>query len=130
MAPNMLYLGRRGARAMAAQHTVEMARRLKRASTGNGAPIWARMAEMALKPSSARRTVNVNRIARHTKASDVVAVPGKVLGTGGIGHAVTLGAFSVSRAAAAKVREAGGSVVTIERLAEMHPAGTGVRILG
>ncbi len=115
---------------MTAQHTVDMARRLKKAAAGNDAPIWARMAEQALKPTVARRTVNVNKIASLTKASDVVAVPGKVLGTGGIDHAVTLGAFAVSRAAAAKVREAGGDVVTIERLAEMHPAGTGVKLLG
>ena len=115
---------------MPARHTAGMARRLRAAARGNDAPIWARMAELATKPSVARRTVNVNKIAGLTRGNDVIAVPGKVLGTGGIGHAVTIGAFSVSRAAAAKVREAGGTVMTVERLAEAHPAGTGVRIIG
>lgn len=115
---------------MASQNMVQMSRRLRRAAAGNDAPIWARMAELATKPTSARRTVNVNKIASLTKPSDVVAVPGKVLGTGTMTHAVTLGAFSVSRAAASKIREAGGSITTVEELSKMHPAGTGVILLG
>lgn len=115
---------------MASQSTVQMSRRLRRAAAGNDAPIWSKMAELALKPAAARRTLNVKKIAALTKPGDAVAVPGKVLGVGTVAHPVTVGAFAVSRTAATKIIGAGGSIVSMEKLSEMHPKGTGVRVLG
>lgn len=115
---------------MASQKTVQISKQLRKAAVNNDAPIWARMAELALKPTISRRTVNVKKIASFTKKSDIVAVPGKVLAVGSISHPITLGAFSISRAAATKIKDAGGNIVPMEKLAELHPAGTGVIILG
>ena len=80
-----------------------MAKDLKKASTKNDAPIWAKLAEYALKPSAARRDLNLNRISQLTKENDMVVFPGKVLGTGTIPHKITLFSFSISNSAADKI---------------------------
>ncbi len=115
---------------MTSQATIQLAKDLKRASRANEAPIWGRLAEYALKPSIARRIINVNRIGELTKDGDVVAFPGKVLGTGSISHKITLFAFSVSRTAADKINGAGGRIVSQKDVVEQNPTGRGVVLLG
>lgn len=115
---------------MTSETTIRMARDLKRASRANGAPIWARLSELALKPTVARRVVNVNRLGELTKDGDVVAFAGKVLGTGSIGHKITLFAFSVSATAAGKVLAAGGRIVGQDEIVRDNPTGKGVLLLG
>ena len=115
---------------MTSQVVTRMARDLKRASTSNDAPIWARLAEYALKPSIARRDLNLKRIDQLTKKDDIVAFPGKVLGTGNISHKITLFSFSISNSAAAKVIEKGGKVINHLDLIKENPTGKGVVLLG
>ena len=81
-------------------------------------------------PRANRREINVRRLAKVTKASEVVVIPGKILGTGNLGHKLTVCAFSISETAAKKVIESGGKVVTFEDLIKKHPDGKGVRIIG
>jgi len=107
-----------------------MAKELKSASTKNKAPIWAKLAEYALKPSIARRDVNLNRIGQLTKENDTVVFPGKVLGTGDIGHKITLYSFSISDSAAGKILEKGGTLISHTKLIEQNPTGKGVVFLG
>jgi large subunit ribosomal protein L18e len=107
-----------------------MARDLKSASTKNDAPIWAKLAEYALKPSIARRDININRIDQLTKENDIVVFPGKVLGTGSISHKITLCSFSISNSAANKIIEKGGKVISHSKLIEENPTGKGVVLLG
>ena len=76
-----------------------MIKDLKQASKKNEAPIWSRLADLALKPSS-RQVVNLTRINTGTKENDVLFVPSKVLGTGNISHKITLCSFSISPRAA------------------------------
>jgi large subunit ribosomal protein L18e len=115
---------------MTNQVVIRMAKELKKASSKNDAPIWARLAEYALKPSAARRHINVNRIGQLTKDTDTVVFPGKVLGTGDIDHKITLCSFSISNSAAAKILEKGGKVVSFSDLIAKHPTGKGVVLLG
>ncbi|PIW34413.1 MAG: 50S ribosomal protein L18e [Nitrosopumilales archaeon CG15_BIG_FIL_POST_REV_8_21_14_020_33_23] len=115
---------------MANQVVIRMAKDLKKASAKNDAPIWAKMAKYALKPSIARRFINVNRIAQLTKDADTVVFPGKVLGTGDIEHKITLCSFSISNAAATKILEKGGKVISFSELIEKNPTGKGVVLLG
>ena len=110
--------------------TIQMARALKKDSRTNKAPIWARLAELALKPSSAKRVINVNRVAQLTKDGDMVAFPGKVLGTGNISHKITLFAFSVSNTAAKKIIMSGGKILDQNDAVGQNPSGTGVVLLG
>lgn len=107
-----------------------MAKDLKEASKKNKAPIWSRLAELALKPSSARRTVNVSQIDRLTKDGDVIIVPGKVLGTGDMSHKITLCSFSISNSGAQKILVQGGKILSYSELIKNHPTGKGVTIIG
>jgi len=115
---------------MTNQVVIRMASDLKKASSKNDAPIWAKLAEYALKPSIARRDLNLNRIAQLTKENDTVVFPGKVLGTGNIPHKITLFSFSISSSAATKITENGGKLISYSELIEKNPTGKGVVLLG
>lgn len=115
---------------MANQVVIQMAKDLKKASKTNEAPIWAKLAEYALKPSIARRDINLNRIGQLTKENDTVVFPGKVLGTGNIPHKITLCSFSISNSAASKITENGGKLITYSDLIKQNPTGKGVVLLG
>jgi large subunit ribosomal protein L18e len=103
---------------------------LRNAFKRNKAPIWRALQEELAGPRANRREINVRRLAQITKANEVVVVPGKVLGTGSLGHKLTVCAFSISETAAKKIIESGGKVVTFDNLINKHPDGKGVRIIG
>ena len=115
---------------MTNQVVIRMAKDLKKASLKNDAPIWAKLAEFALKPSAARRDINLNRIGQLTKEDDTVVFSGKVLGTGNIPHKITLYSFSISNSAATKILENGGKIISYSNLIEQNPTGKGVVLLG
>ena len=64
---------------MVNQIVLHMVKDLKQASKKNEAPIWSRLAALALKPSTSRRVVNLTRINKSTKENYILFVPGKVL---------------------------------------------------
>lgn len=102
---------------------------LRSAYKKSEAPIWLAVAEKLERPRSRRVEVNLDRISRHTQKGSVVIVPGKVLGSGNIGHEITLCAFSLSEGAAKKVTSAGGRVMGIREFVEQFPDGRGVSII-
>jgi large subunit ribosomal protein L18e len=103
---------------------------LRKAFKKTKAPIWRALQEELEGPRAIRCEININRLDQVTMANEVVAVPGKVLGTGTLGHKLTVCAFSMSEGAAKKIIDSGGSVVTFDNLINMHPNGKGVRIVG
>lgn len=103
---------------------------LRKASKKSKAPIWKELEARMAGPRSNKSEVNLGRLATVTKASEVVMVPGKVLATGSLGHKLTVCAFSISEAAAKKIGEVGGKVVTLDDLIKKYPDGRGVRIIG
>ncbi len=115
---------------MTNQLVLQMAKELKGASKKNNSPIWSKLAELALKPSSARRVVNVGHIEKFAKNNDVVVVPGKVLGTGNMSHKITLCSFSISNTGAKKILQSGGKILSFSELIKMNPTGKGVIIIG
>ena len=115
---------------MTNQVVIRMASDLRKAAAKNDAPIWSKLAEYALKPSIARRDINLNRIDQLTKENDTVVFPGKVLGTGTLSHKITLCSFSISNAAAAKILENGGKLISFTDLIKQNPTGKGVVLLG
>ncbi len=115
---------------MTNQVVIRMAKDLKKASIKNDAPIWAKLAEYALKPSIARRDINLNRMSQLTKENDTVVFPGKVLGTCNIPHKFTLCSFSISNSAANKIIDNGGKLISYSDLIEQNPTGKGVVLLG
>lgn len=94
------------------------------------APIWRALQEELSGPRANRREVNVGKLAELTKSGEVLVVPGKILGTGNLGHKLTVCAYSVSEGAAKKIVSAGGKVISFEDLAKKHPDGRGVRVIG
>ena len=115
---------------MTSQVVIRMAKDLKKASMKNDAPIWAKLAEYALKPTAARRDINLKKIEQLTKENDTVVFPGKVLGTGNVAHKITLCSFSISNSAANKIIENGGKIISYSDLIEQNPTGKGVVLLG
>ena len=115
---------------MVNQIVLHMVKDLKQASKKNEAPIWSRLAVLALKQSSSRRVVNLTRINKTTKENDILFVPGKVLGTGNISHKITLSSFSMSVTAAKKIIKTGGNIMTYSDMIKKYPTGKGVIIFG
>ena len=103
---------------------------LRHASQRNKAPIWRALQDELAGPRANRREINVRRLAEITKADEVVVVPGKVLGTGNLGHKLTVCAFSISETAAKKIIDSGGKVIAFDDLINTHPDGRGVRLIG
>ena len=103
---------------------------LRKAAKGNKAPIWKDLGHRVSGPRSNKSEVNLGKLAQVTKASEIIMVPGKVLGTGNLGHKLTVCAFSVSETAVKKIANVGGKVVTLEDLIKKYPDGKGVRIIG
>ena len=114
---------------MVNQVVLHMIKDLKQASKKNEAPIWSRLAKLAIKPSS-RKIVNLTRINKTTKDNDVLFVPGKVLGTGNISHKIILSSFSISTTAAKKIIQTGGTIMTYSDMIKKYPTGKGVMIFG
>ncbi|MDE1842287.1 putative ribosomal protein L15 [Nitrosotalea sinensis] len=115
---------------MTNQVVIQMVNTLRVASKKNKAPIWERLADLALKPTRAKRTMNLGQIDRLAADNDVIIVPGKVLGTGNLSHKITLCSFSISTTGAKKVTASGGKVLDISQIIKNHPTGKGVKIIG
>ncbi|MDQ3836182.1 MAG: 50S ribosomal protein L18e [Thermoproteota archaeon] len=103
---------------------------LRNAFKNSKAPIWKALEEELAGPRANRREINLNRLARVTKPDEVVVIPGKILGTGSLGHRLTICSLSISEVAAKKIKDSGGRVVTFHELINGHPEGKGVRIIG
>jgi large subunit ribosomal protein L18e len=103
---------------------------LKRQSRENSTKIWRDVAERLAKPRRRNIAVNLSRLNRFSKKGETVVVPGKVLGTGEIGHPVTIAAFSFTARARKKIEGARGRCVSFVDLIKKNPKGSNVRIVG
>ena len=81
------------------------------------------------KTRSQRVTVNLSKISRNTKRADTVIVPGKLLGSGSIDHAVTVASFGASEKAKVKLAAAKAKYVSISELLEKNPKGANIKII-
>ena len=115
---------------MVNQVVLHMVKDLKQASKKNEAAIWSRLAELALKSPSSKRTVNLTKINKTTKKDDILFVPGKILGTGNLSHKITLSSFSISTTARNKIIKSGGNIMSYSDMIKKFPTGKGVIIFG
>jgi len=102
---------------------------LKRISRKNKALIWEKVADSLCKPRRSRIEINVGQIERHAVKGDVIAIPGRVLGSGTIESKVTIAAHRFTNQAKQKIEKAGGKCLSLLELAEKYPKGSGVRIM-
>src|SRR5574340_222603 len=113
---------------MTNQIVIQMVKALRGASKKNNAPIWERLADLALKPTRAKRTINLSQLDKFVADNDVVVVPGKILGTGSLSHKITI--CSISTTGAKKITQSGGKILDLSEIIKNHPTGKGVKIIG
>lgn len=102
---------------------------LKKASRTSGARIWATVGARLESSGRGQVLVNLSRLNRHVGEGETAVVPGKVLGSGGLDHAITVAAFGFSEVAAERIKEAGGRPLTIQELLRENPKGSGVKLI-
>ncbi len=102
---------------------------LKKKSSEENVKIWKRIATDLERPTRIRRIINISKLDRYTKKDDVVVVPGKVLGSGELGHSVTVAAFTFSDQARDKINKV-GKTLSLNDLLKTNPKGKNVRIMG
>ncbi len=112
------------------EHLQQLILRLKKSAAENNTPLWKRVAQDLERPNRNRRAVNLSRLNRYTKEGELVLVPGKVLGSGTLGHKLTIAAWSFSGQAKEKVQAAKGEALTIDELLSKNPKGNKVRLMG
>jgi large subunit ribosomal protein L18e len=110
-------------------HLKHVAVMLERASRQKKAKVWSDASRLLTSPGSTRVEVNLGRLTRAAGEGTRVLVPGKVLGFGNLGKKLTVGAYSFSASARAKIAESGGSALTLEEFVKKYPDGGGVRIV-
>ena len=108
---------------------INLIRLLKKESREKQAAIWLDVADHLAKSRSQRVAVNLSKINRNTKKADVVVVPGKLLASGNIDHAVTVAAFDISDKAKEKLEAAKAKYISIPELLEKNPKGSNVKII-
>ncbi len=109
---------------------IQLIRLLKKQSKTQDASIWWDVAENLAKPSRERVAVNLSRINRYSEKNATILVPGKVLGSGTLDHALTVAAFSASDKAKAKLAAAKAKYLSITELMNKNPKGSNVKIIG
>lgn len=103
---------------------------LKKSAKANDARIWHKIAEALSATRRKRIAINLSRVNRYTKSGETVAVPGKVLASGEMDHAVTVTAFAFSQKAITKITKAKGKCLSYDELVKKNPKGSGVKIIG
>jgi len=108
---------------------IQLIRFLKKQSRELDAGIWSDVAEHLSKPSRQQIAVNLSKIDRYTEKGSTIVVPGKVLATGTLNHAVTVAAFGASERAREKLKAARAKYISITDLLEKNPKGSNVKII-
>jgi large subunit ribosomal protein L18e len=109
---------------------VQLIRFLKKQSREKNVGIWLDVAENLSKPSRQRVAVNLSKINRYTEKNATIIVPGKILASGTLDHAVTVAAFNASDKAKEKLAAAKAKYMSITELMEKNPQGSNVTIFG
>jgi len=108
---------------------IQLIEDLKTYSREHKASVWKEIRRRLESPSKNHCEVNLSRINRNTKLSDIIVVPGKVLGAGVLDHAVTVAAVNFTDLARKKIIATGGTVITIEELLRTLSKGSNVKII-
>jgi len=108
---------------------IQLIETLKKESREKQAAIWHDLAEYLSRSRSQRIAVNLSKISRNTKRAETVVVPGKILASGSLDHALTVASFEASDKAKAKLAAAKAKYISISELMEKNPKGSNVKII-
>ncbi len=93
-------------------------------------PLLLRLENDLRKSTRQRRVVNLSRINRCAKDGETVVVPGKVLASGELDHAVTIAAWKFSQQALDKIQKSKSRAMLIPELVDGGIKGKRIRIIG
>src|SRR3989344_2905582 len=96
----------------------------------DSSPLLLRLEKDLKRSTRQRRIVNLSRINRYTKDGETVVVPGKVLASGELDHAVTIAAWKFSQQALDKIQRSKSKAMLISELAGGEIKGKRIRIIG
>jgi large subunit ribosomal protein L18e len=108
---------------------VSLARKLQTVHAHHNSPLWKDVAKRLSSSRSNWPSVNLSKLERYSKEGDVLLVPGKLLGSGKISKKVKVAAFAASKSAVEKLNSSGSEFMSIDKLAEANPKGTGIKII-
>jgi len=103
---------------------------LKQASHEHDAPIWKDIAQRLEKPLRNWPVVNLNHINRCITDKETALIPGKVVSTGSITKKVSIAAWGFTEKAEQKIKQAGGSSLSLADILKKNPKGANIRIVG
>ena len=95
-----------------------MAVKFQKLAKRTGKPVWARIAQLLVRPSRGKRGVNLSKISRFASDGDTVVVPAKVLSLGTLSKKATIAPLGASRGAKEKIEKAGGKIIALSALDE------------
>ena len=95
---------------------------------GKTAPVWKRVAEELARPTRQYVRVNISKLDKYVRDSEVAVVPGKVLSLGTPTKKLTVAAFQFSNVAKEKINK-NGQAISIAELVKKNPKGNNVRII-
>ena len=110
-------------------NVLELIHNLKRKTSETKAALWKTVAEKIEKPRRQRAAVNLSKISRHSKANDVIVVPGSVLSAGNLNHKVTIAALKFSEGAKEKITTSNGKHISIAELLESNHEVSKIKII-
>jgi large subunit ribosomal protein L18e len=108
---------------------IRLTEALRASANQHQARVWKKLASVLDAPASSYVQVNLSHLNRYTNASDVVVVPGKVLGAGTIEHPIRVGALGFSENARLKIIAAAGTITTIDEIVQALPKGRNIKII-
>ena len=103
---------------------------LEKTSKQQKVNIWDAVSKELQKSTRQRREVNLTKISTVTKKDDSIVVPGKVLATGELTHPLYVVAYAWSTQAEAKIKAAGGKIISINDELQKNAKGAKLRIIG
>ncbi|MHA1557449.1 MAG: 50S ribosomal protein L18e [Candidatus Heimdallarchaeota archaeon] len=83
---------------------------------------WTVLSKKLEKPRRIRPAINLSKISRYAKKTELVVVPGKVLASGEIKGSYTVAALNFSEVAEAKIVNAGGKAISLRDLLNLPAA--------
>ena len=109
-------------------HLKQLTTDLYKLSSENKSNLWRTIADDLLVSTRNKKLVNLFTLDINAKDGETIVVPGKVLGTGDLNRKLTVAAYSFSKSAVEKIKNAKGSAITIQELLQKNPKGKDVRI--
>ena len=108
---------------------IELINKLYEQSRSENVAIWKDVARRLERSNRRTAEVNLSDISRYAEAGETVLVPGKVLSNGDLNDKVDVVAFNFSAKAREKIESAGGEFISIDKIMEINPKGSNIRIM-